>query len=296
MRNILVLLVLSFGIFSCNEQNNKKMNDTSSEMGFMLPEWAKASTIYEVNIRQYTKEGTINAFSDHIPRLKELGVDIIWLMPVFPISETKRKGTLGSYYAVSDFRSVNPEFGTLEDLKNLIDKIHAYKMKVILDWVPNHTGWDHTWIKSHPDFYTKGPDGNITDPLDPATGKSYGWSDVADLNYDNKNMRAAMISDLIHWVKDYNVDGYRMDIAFGVPLDFWKDCSDTLFKTRKDLFMWPKLKFQNNSMKRVFIHVMGWSFFHLMNAIAKGEKDAAAIDHWLKSERQNLKREQSCIL
>ncbi|MBK7007322.1 MAG: hypothetical protein IPH36_01040 [Saprospiraceae bacterium] len=121
-----------------------------------MPEWAKNAVIYEVNIRQFTPEGTLNAFSDHIPRLKAMGVDILWLMPVFPISETKRKGTLGSYYAVSDFKSVNPEFGTIEDLKNLIDKIHAYKMKVIFDWVPNHTGWDHTWINPTPIFIPKG--------------------------------------------------------------------------------------------------------------------------------------------
>ncbi|MBK8700017.1 MAG: alpha-amylase [Saprospiraceae bacterium] len=257
---------------------------------FTLPEWAKSAVIYEVNIRQYTPEGTLNAFSDHIPRLKALGVDILWLMPVFPISETKRKGSLGSYYAVSDFRTVNPEFGTLEDLKNLIDKIHAYNMKVILDWVPNHTGWDHTWIKTHPEFYTKGPDGNITDPIDPVTGKSHGWSDVADLNYDNPEMRKAMIGDLVHWVKNYNIDGYRMDIAFGVPLDFWKTCADTLMKTRNDLFLLAEAEIPDQLNEKTFHACYGWSFFHTMNAIARGEKNVSHIREWIENERSRYHR------
>nr|HRD07877.1 alpha-amylase family glycosyl hydrolase [Saprospiraceae bacterium] len=207
MRILLLSLILAFTVTACKDEKNKQMEDKAKT--FQMPEWAKNAVIYEVNIRQYTPEGTLNAFSDHIPRLKAMGVDILWLMPVFPISETKRKGSLGSYYAVSDFRQVNPEFGTIEDLKNLIDKIHAYKMKVILDWVPNHTGWDHTWIKTHPEYYTKGADGQITDPLDPNTGQPYGWSDVADLNYDNADMRKNMIDDLLYWGKDHKVDGFR---------------------------------------------------------------------------------------
>ncbi|MBK8518677.1 MAG: hypothetical protein IPL55_21050 [Saprospiraceae bacterium] len=120
-----------------------------------LPEWAKNANIYEVNIRQYTPEGTFNAFRKHIPRLHKMGVDILWFMPIFPISETKKKGSLGSYYAVSDFRTTNPQFGTPEDFKTIVDEVHSFGMKVILDWVPNHTGWDHVWIKNHPDFYKK---------------------------------------------------------------------------------------------------------------------------------------------
>jgi alpha-amylase len=284
------ILFFSFAIFFINCKNEpKKETKMIEQKTGILPEWAKDAVIYEVNIRQYSKEGTINAFSEHIPRLKELGVDIIWLMPVFPISETKRKGTLGSYYAVSDFRKVNPEFGTLDDLKNLVEKIHAYKMKVIFDWVPNHTGWDHTWIKSNPDFYTKGPDGNITDPLN-EKGESMGWADVADLNYDNKDMRKAMTNDLLFWVKEYGIDGYRMDIAWGVPLDFWKACSDTLLKTNPNLFMLAEAENADQLNSGYFHAGYGWTLHHLMNAIAKKEKKASDIDEWFKNERSKYKQ------
>src|SRR5690606_27631501 len=121
--------------------------------------------IYEVNIRQYTPEGTFQSFQKHLPRLKDMGVDILWFMPIFPVSETNKKGSLGSYYAVSDFRATNPNFGTMEDFNAIIEEAHSLGMKVILDWVPNHTGWDHTWMKTNPDFYTKDSLGNIVDPL-----------------------------------------------------------------------------------------------------------------------------------
>ncbi|MBP6396484.1 MAG: alpha-amylase [Saprospiraceae bacterium] len=288
MRTLITLVLLTIFTSAC--QNEKKHNMEQTPRTFQMPEWAKNAVIYEVNIRQFTPEGTINALSDHIPRLKALGVDILWLMPVFPISETKRKGSLGSYYAVSDFKSVNPEFGTIEDLKNLIDKIHAYKMKVIFDWVPNHTGWDHTWIKSNPDFYTKGPDGQITDPLDPNTGQPYGWSDVADLNYNNPEMRKAMISDLLHWVNNYKIDGYRMDIAFGVPLDFWKTCADTLMDANPELFLLAEAEMPEQLNENTFHACYGWSFFHTMNAVAKGEKNVSHIRHWLETERPKFKK------
>lgn len=284
MEKYLFLIASLVVLSNCKNEPSKTTLPMIEQKASRLPAWAKDAVIYEVNIRQYTPEGTINAFSDHIPRLKDLGADIIWLMPVFPISHTKRKGSLGSYYAVSDFRKVNPEFGTIEDLKNLIEKIHAYKMKVILDWVPNHTGWDHTWIKSHPDFYTKGKDGQITTPLN-EKGESMGWDDVADLNYDNTNMRKAMIDDLLYWVKDYGIDGYRMDIAWGVPDDFWKTCSDTLYSVNPDLFMLAEAESADFLNKGYFHSGYTWTLFHTMNAIAKGDKNATAIDEWFKNER-----------
>lgn len=249
---------------------------------FSLPEWAKNAVIYEVNIRQYTPEGTINAFSDHLPRLKEMGVDILWIMPVFPISTTRKKGELGSYYAVSDFTEINPAFGTKEDFINLIDKIHAYDMKIIMDWVPNHTGWDHTWISEHPDFYKKDSSGNITDPIDDQ-GNSFGWEDVAALDYSNPKMRDAIIADLVHWVKDHNVDGYRMDIAFGPPHDFWTQFADTITKVKKDIFLLAEAEDPWLLNEHTFHAMYGWSFHHLMNHIAKREKKAYDIQIWRDS-------------
>ncbi|MGA1771119.1 MAG: alpha-amylase family glycosyl hydrolase, partial [Flavobacteriaceae bacterium] len=145
--------------------------------------------LYEANIRQYSPEGTFNAFAKDLPILKSLGVKVLWLMPINPISTTKSKGPLGSYYAVSSYTKVNPEFGTLEDLKQLVRQAHKLGMYVILDWVPGHTGWDHEWIESNPDFYLKNAAGEIIDPINPFTGASFGWTDVADLNYENLEMR-----------------------------------------------------------------------------------------------------------
>jgi glycosidase len=290
MKNILkkiLFILLTFNLTNC--KNDSKSINQPMTANVKFPEWAKSSAIYEVNIRQYTKEGTINAFSEHIPRLKDMGVEILWLMPVFPISSTKRKGTLGSYYAVSNFREVNPEFGTKEDLVNLIEKIHAYGMKVILDWVPNHTGWDHHWIKSNPDFYTKDKDGNITDPLD-GNGVSMDWKDVADLNYDNADMRLAMIADLKYWVENHKVDGYRMDIAWGVPLDFWKQCKDSLDQVNKDLFMLAEADIPDQVNKGYFDACYGWKLHHIMNDVAKGNKNVDSIFHWYEHDRTQIEQ------
>ena len=282
-----IFILMSMACKSSNESNSThdgNNKEQAEEASFTLPQWAKNSTIYEVNLRQFTEAGTINAFSDHIPRLKDMGVDILWLMPVFPISDTKKKGELGSYYAVTNYREVNPEFGTKKDLINLIDKIHAYQMKVILDWVPNHTGWDHIWLKNHPEYYTKDHDGNVTDPLNPDTGESYGWTDVADLNYDNIQMRKAMIEDLSYWVKEHGIDGYRMDIAFGVPDDFWQEANKELLSINPDLFLLAESEQPSHLNDDLFHACYAWSFHHLINDIANGKKKASAISEWRQNE------------
>jgi glycosidase len=276
---------------ACKNEDKKPVDPTIVTEDPSLPLWAKDAVIYEVNIRQYTKEGTFNAFSDHLPRLKEMGVDILWLMPIFPISTTNKKGTLGSYYAVSDFRAVNPEFGSKEDLINLIDKIHAYGMKVIFDWVPNHTGWDHKWMKTNPDFYTKDSLGKITDPLNDE-GKSMGWTDVADLNYDNTAMRNAMIADMLYWVDSAKIDGYRMDVAWGVPNDFWKTVSDTLKKSKKDIFMLAEADKSEQVNDGYFNSCYGWKLHHIMNDVAKGKKNVDSIMTWFNVERPKIKNGQ----
>ena len=174
-------------------------------------EWTYNATIYEVNIRQFTPEGTFAAFEEHLPRLKELGVKILWLMPIHPIGEVERKGTLGSYYSVKDYKGVNPEFGTFEDFKRLVDKIHALDMKIILDWVANHTSHDNHLVYQHPEWYSKDSLGNLISPFD--------WSDVVQLDYSNDDMREYMIGALKFWVEEANIDGYRCDVAAMVPTD-----------------------------------------------------------------------------
>lgn len=254
-----------------------------------FPDWSKNANIYEVNIRQYTPEGTIKAFQEqHLQRLKTMGVDILWLMPIFPISETKRKGTLGSYYAVSSFKTINPEFGTMADVDALIQKAHELDMKIILDWVPNHTGWDHEWITAHPDYYTH-KNGQITDPLNPKTGESEGWTDVADLNYDNPAMREAMITDLLYWVKEKKVDGFRMDIAYGVPLDFWQQCIPALSRANPELFLLAEAELpEHQQSDSLFTMNYAWTLHHRLNAIAQGKDSLEALDRWYAEERSKF--------
>lgn len=179
------------------------------------PEWSRNAVIYEVNVRQYTPEGTFRAFSRHLPRLKELGADILWLMPIHPISEVNRKGELGSYYAVADYKKVNPEFGSMEDFKALVDSAHAAGIKVIIDWVPNHTGCDNPWVTQHPEYYKLDKDGKMYGPYD--------WTDVYQLDYSQRATRSAMLDAMTFWLTETGIDGFRCDVAGMVPVDFWNE-------------------------------------------------------------------------
>ena len=171
------------------------------------------ATIYEVNIRQYTIEGTIEAFIQHLPRLKKMGVDIIWLMPMHPIGKTNRKGSLGSYYSISDFTGINPEFGTKLDFKKLVDEIHALDMKVIMDWVANHAAWDNIWTNNHPDFFARNEEGQFLSPYD--------WTDVIQINHENEYAHDALREAMCYWVKEFDIDGFRADLAHLTPVHYW---------------------------------------------------------------------------
>ncbi|MDP5027984.1 MAG: alpha-amylase family glycosyl hydrolase [Flavobacterium sp.] len=305
MKKIILSTFVFLALVSCKNETATTSVDTKNEIAQFSPEIEENAVIYEVNIRQYSPEGTFNEFTKDIPKLKELGVKIIWVMPVFPISETKRKATggddskfasempkeeqhkyLGSYYAVSDFKKVNPEFGTIEDFRAMVKTAHENGMYIILDWVPNHTGWDHVWIKEHPEFYTKNEKGEIIDPINPETGKSWGWSDVADLNYDNNELRAAMTNDMLHWIKNENIDGFRCDVAGNVPTDFWQQAIPTLRK-EKNIFMlaeaWEPELFKDN----LFDMGYSWDGHHTMNKIAQGKNTVA---DWDKFMTENTKK------
>lgn len=276
----LFFIILCLSI-SC-KQNEPKETESTTATGLTptVPEWSKDAVLYEVNIRQYTPEGTLNAFSKHLPRLKAMGVDILWLMPIHPISKINRKGTLGSNYAVADYRAVNPEFGTMEDFKNLVKAVHGLGMHIIIDWVPNHTGWDNPWITEHPEWYTQDASGKIVDPINPETGESWGWTDVADLNYENAEMRKAMIDAMSYWVTETNIDGFRCDVSHGVPLDFWKNANSALNNIRP-LFMLAESEVPALRNEGGFLADYAWNFKDLCNAIAKGEKKAFDINAYL---------------
>ena len=240
----------------------------SLQMTSSFPEWVRDANIYEVNLRQYTPEGNFNAFKEHLPRLKELGVDILWLMPVFPVGELNRKGTLGSYYSVKDYLSLNPEFGTAEEFRNLVEAIHEMGMYVILDWVANHSSWDNQLINDHPDWYTKDSLGNVVTPVQD-------WSDVADFNYDIPEMRQYMADALKYWIREYNVDGFRCDVASMVPLDFWETVRPQLNEI-KPVFMLAESE-DPEYLKSAFDMDYGWDLHHIMNDIAKGKKTATDL-------------------
>ena len=294
MNKIYILALFTFLIaMGCKSDTSTTKTENVTETTKVpnarpLPAWAADANIYEVNVRQYTPEGTFNSFAKHLPRLKNMGVEILWFMPIFPISESRKKGTLGSYYAVTDFRKINPEFGTMEDFENLMNRAHALGMKVILDWVPNHTGWDHVWIKSNPEFYTQDENGNIVDPIDPATGESWGWTDVADLNYDNNDMRETMISDMLFWINERNIDGFRMDVAHNVPNDFWKQATDRLFAANDSIFMLAESENVDHLNNGYFHAIYGWEMHHTLNHIAKGEKTASYIDTLLDKKHKAI--------
>jgi alpha-amylase len=254
-------------LWSCKEKQVVTETPTIAWEKPRVPDWHKNATIYEVNLRHFTKENTFKSFEAHIPRLKDMGIDILWFMPIQPISVKNRKGELGSPYSIGDYYRTNPDYGTMDDFKSMVKAIHDAGMYIIIDWVPNHTGWDNPWITEHPDWYTQDKNGNIIDPIDSNTGKSWGWTDVADLNYDNAEMRIGMIDALKFWINETGIDGFRMDVAHGVPVDFWAQCADSLYKI-KPIYMLSEGEVPAIVNNGTFISDYGWEMHHTLNEIA----------------------------
>jgi len=287
---LLISLFAGLGLSGCRSDRspiNENVSDAAS-LQSPVPEWLHQAGIYEVNIRQYSPEGTFIAFSKSLPRLQEMGVKILWIMPVFAISSEKKKGALGSYYAVADYYRVNPAFGTEGDFLRMVSQAHALGLKVILDWVPNHTGWSNVWLKDHPDFYTRNANGEITDPIDAKTGKPFGWSDVADLDYGNQEMRDEMTKALKYWIQKADIDGYRFDVAGEVPLDYWQECLPQLNGLKKDLFFLAETDKPAWRNSGLFHATYGWKLHHLLKDIAQGKKNAMDLMAWWKEDRDSF--------
>ena len=246
------------------------------------PEWSKNATIYEVNVRQYTPEGTFNAFSEHLPRLKEMGVDILWFMPIHPIGKINRKETersMGSYYSVQDYKAVSSDYGTEEDFRRMVEQAHGLGMKVILDWVPNHTAWDNPWTENK-EWYVLNEVGDFIPPL------GTDWTDVIQLDYTNDEMRAAMIDAMKYWVAEFGVDGYRCDVAGKVPTDFWVRAHAELDEV-KDVFMLaedgePELLIEAFDMN------YAWEYAHIIREIAKGAMTFDRLDSLLAEDAKKF--------
>lgn len=280
MRNITILLITILNVACQSTKEEVRFPQPRSDFNDILAPISKQniahSVLYEANIRQYSSEGTFNAFTKDLPVLKKMGVKVIWLMPINPISSTKSKGPLGSYYAVSDYTKVNPEFGTLEDFKFLVKKAHSLGMYIILDWVPGHTGWDHVWMEDNSDFYLKNKKGEIIDPIDFRTGKSFGWTDVADLNYDNLEMQEALRQAMLYWVKEINIDGYRIDQAYAVPQAFYDKTFEVLRKI-KPIFLLAETDIYHPGglgLISKFDASYDWPGHSLSKDVAKGVKSA----------------------
>ncbi len=239
------------------------------------PDWSYNAVIYEMNVRQYTPEGTFDAAAEQLPRLQKLGVDVIWLMPVYPIGVDQRKGTLGSYYAISDYCAINPEFGTIEDFDDFLAKAHECGFKVILDWVANHTSPDAVWESGKPaDWYVRDSLGN--------TVTQYDWTDIAELNYDNQDMREEMRNAMRFWL-DKGVDGFRCDMACEVPMDFWKE---TLPELRRE---YPGTYYlaegENPELHQdAFDASYAWELHHLLNDIAQGKKGGKELEAYIRKD------------
>ena len=246
------------------------------------PEWSKNATIYEVNIRQYTPEGTFKAFEKHLPRLKNMGIDIIWLMPIHPIGEVNRKGSLGSYYSVKDFLGINPEFGNMQDFKHLVNEIHKLGMYVIIDWVGNHSAWDNPLAKQHPDWYTKNNEGNFQPT------PWYDWDDVIDFDYENPAFRKYMTNALKFWVKEANIDGYRADVAGFIPVDFWENARKELDQI-KPVFMLAEWE-SRDLYKKSFDMTYSWTLFEKLKDATTQNKGIGGLVEYLAHDVGSLPR------
>lgn len=232
------------------------------------------TVIYEANPKLFARSNALKAVEGYLPRLQELNVNILWLMPIYELGE---KDAIGSPYCVKDYKKVNPAFGSLEDLKSLVNAAHKCGMRVILDFVANHTAWDHVWISSHPDWYTQ-EGGVIISP------KGMGWNDVADLNYSNSGMRSAMKEAMLYWVKEADVDGYRCDYADGVPDDFWKDAIAALRSEKgEDLLMLAESS-QSSHYQAGFDLLYAWSYCGNLPRLFSGALDWASLKDIYKNE------------
>ena len=247
---------------------NKQPNQTTGAH----PDWTYNSVVYELNVRQATPEGTFAAAQERLQMLRDMGVDIVWLMPIHPIGVKERKGELGSYYAIKDYRQINPEFGTMDDFDRFLSHAHQLGLRVILDCVANHTSPDAAWVTEKPaDWYVRDSVGN--------TIVQYDWTDIAKLNYDNSEVREEMISMLEFWTAK-GVDGFRCDMAMEVPDSFWTEAWKRIRKANPEAYLLAEAE-GANFHEDGFDTSYAWELHHDLNAIARGEKQTQDLKNRL---------------
>ncbi|NID12726.1 alpha-amylase family glycosyl hydrolase [Fibrivirga algicola] len=291
-RLIIACLLLLGTVTGCGKAEKKTDQTTGSAdtlaykpdsyVELKHPDWSKNATIYEVNLRQYTPEGTFNAFATHLPRLKAMGVDIIWLMPIHPIGLKNRKGTLGNPYAVKDYYGINPELGTIADFKALVATIHRMGMHVILDWVTNQSARDNSLVNDHPDWYTQTPAGT----LQPTPG--YDRTDIAYFDYSKPGIREYMAKALTHWVRETDIDGYRCEVPESIPVDFWENTRKELDMI-KPVFMLAERE-SRNLHKRAFDMTYSSSLYDQMHKAATETKGVDGLVTYMANEASTFPR------
>ena len=261
MKKILLTICAALMVLSCAKAPQQPLEN---------------SVVYEMNVRQYTPEGTFAAAQQELPRLAELGIDILWLMPIYPIGVEGRKGPLGSYYAVKNYCEVNPEFGTLADFDNFLAEAHRLGLRVVLDWVANHTSPDAVWVTERPaDWYERDAEGNTTFTAD--------WSDTANLNYENKDVWAGMAGAMRFWM-ERGIDGFRCDMACEVPLEFWKETISGLRADYPNMYMLAEGEEPLLHTLSGFNSSYSWELHHMMNAIARGEQNIPELLAYLEKD------------
>jgi cyclomaltodextrinase len=241
--------------------------DVSKQSARSSRDWVRDGVVYEIYPRAFSPEGNFNGITARLDDLKELGVDILWLMPIHPLGQLKKKGTIGSPYAVRDYYAINPDYGTKADFKKLIAEAHRRRMKVIIDIVANHTSWDSVMMK-WPDFYEHDAKGQITFPHD--------WSDVAELNYGNPKLRQYMIDMLKYWIREFDLDGFRCDVAEEVPTDFWEDTRVELDKVKPDIAMLAE-GHKAELLLKAFDFDYSWPLHSVLTNVLQGRKGASDL-------------------
>lgn len=274
-RLIILALALLCSLQTLPAQEQQTLGDKTARRS---APWVKSGVIYEIYPRAFSKEGTFAGIEAKLPELKDLGVTILWLMPIHPVGLEHRKGTLGSSYSVRDYYGVNSEYGTLDDFKRLVASAHKLGLKVIIDMVANHTSWDSKLLRQHPDWFTKDSTGRVVAPV-------ADWSDVADLDYSKPGLRDYMIQMLEYWVRDVGIDGYRCDVAEMVPTDFWNEARAALDRI-KPVFMLSEGQYPEHHLK-AFDATYSWTFYQLLAPLMQGTRSVAALDSILASEAKH---------
>jgi glycosidase len=290
---IVLGLLLTLAFVSCSSSDDDSVPASPyTQYGTVFDKMPSKedAVIYQVNIRAFSQAGTLKGVQDRLTQIQELGANVVYLMPIFPVGKERASGELGSPYAVKDYKAVNPDFGTLEDLRTLVEEAHKKNMAVILDWVANHTAWDNAWITQHPDWYQKGADGKIIIP--PGTN----YNDVAQLNFNNNEMKAAMIDAMEYWVYNANIDGFRCDYADFVSQNFWSEAITKIRGIKKQNMLMLAEGSKNSHFTAGFDYTFGFNFFSTLEKVFKEGKSATTIQDSNAIEYASNYNEQNRIV